>query len=404
MITTLTYGKASACELDAPNIMSVRANAVESIAPADIADHVQGALANPCDYPPLESATVPGDTVTIAVDHDTPQLIEVVAGTLAALRNTGVENSNITVLLTSEFDSDKAAQEALRKILGDEISLVVHHPDDPEQLAMLGVTQAGLALRLNRILCDADLVIPISPTRGGEKLARPVGSLFPRFSDSETIGRFNAPASQESENGRAKLAEEITESDWMLGVGLALQVVPGPSGEVASVCCGTPQGVAKLAGAEFERIWSADVSRRADLVVATIVGDASQQTWQNLSRALEVAEDLLEPGGAIAICSEIARRPGASGKRLHDAQDLASVEKQLLKDQHADSAAALALCRQLQRGTVYLKSNLSAGVVEALGLAPISSDQELARLAKSYRQCLVLEEAQHLEPRLAARP
>jgi nickel-dependent lactate racemase len=402
-MTTITYGNAKTCELEGANVVSVRAHATATISTSEIASEVQKALANPCDYPPLENATVPGDTVAIAIDHDTPQFLEIISGTLAALRSAGVENNNITLLLAPEFENDKASQEAIRKLLGDDVSLAIHQPDDSEQLAMLGVNQAGLALRLNRILCDADLVIPIGPTRGSEKQAHPVGSLFPRFSDSETIGRFNAPASQETSVGREKLAQEITESDWMLGVSLALEIVPGASGEVAHVCCGTPQGVAKFASAEFERIWSVGIPSRADLVLATIVGDSSQQTWLNLSRAVEIAEDLLEPGGAIAICSEIEKRPGASGKRLHDAQDMAKVEKQLLKDQHSDSAAALVLCRQLQRGTVYLRSNLATGVVEALGLAPISSDQELARLAKSYRQCLVLEEAQHLEPRLAAK-
>lgn len=401
MTTTLTYGNAKTCELEGANVVSVRSNAAEIIPANEIAEKVQIALANPCDYPPLENATVPGDTVAIAIDHDTPRFLEIISGTLAALRSAGVENSNITVLLAPEFEADNESQVALRSLIGEETALAVHHPDDPEQLAMLGVTQAGLPLRLNRILCDADLVIPIGPTRGSEKQAHPVGSLFPRFSDRETIGRFNAPASQETSADRAKLAQEITESDWLLGVGLALEIVPGPNGEVASVCCGTPQGVAKQASAEFERIWTVDVPSRADLVVATIAGDDSQQTWLNLSRALEIASELLEPGGALAICSEITKRPGASGKRLHDAQDVAKVEKQLLKDQYADSSAALVLCRQLQRGTVYLRSHLQAGVVEALGIAPISSDQELARLAKSYRHCLVLEEAQHLEPRLA---
>jgi nickel-dependent lactate racemase len=402
-MTTITYGNAKTCELEGANVVSAHAHTTTTIPATQIASEVQKALANPCDYPPLENATVPGDTVAIAVDHDTPQFLEVIAGTLAAFHSAGVEISNITLLLAPEFENDKSGQEAIRKLLGDEISLAIHQPDDSEKTAMLGVTQAGLALRLNRILCDADLVIPIGPTRGSEKQAHPVGSLFPRFSDSETIGRFNAPASQETSTDREKLAQEIIESDWMLGVGLALEIVPGPNGEVARVCCGTPQGVAKLASDEFKRVWSVEVPHRADLVLATITGDTSQQTWLNLSRAIEIAEDLLEPGGAIAICSEIDKRPGASGKRLHDAQDMAKVEKQLLKDQHSDSAAALVLCRQLQRGTVYLKSNLASGVIEALGLAPIDSDQELARLAKSYRQCLVLEEAQHLEPRLAAK-
>ncbi len=387
------------CDLVGDAIVTVRGSSASIIVEHNIAHEVQQAFAHPLDYPQLASATVPGDTVVVAVDHAPPCLLQVIAGTLAALEHAGVDRSSITLLLSSEFASDQAVQKQLREFAGDEINFIVHAPDDEEHLALLGVTGAGLPLRLNRVLCDADLVIPIGPVRGSEFDRHPWGMLFPQFSDQETLGRFRSPSFHETSVARKKLAGEIRECDWMLGVGLALQVIPGPQGQIAAFCCGASAGIAPAALAQYREVWSRDVSQRADLIVAKIVGDDAQQTWQNLSRALASADELLEPGGAIAICSEIATRPGPSGKRLRYAQDLADVERKLLKDTFADSAATLRICRHLQRGTIYLQSQLDGAMVESLGFAPIESDQELERLVSSYRRCIVLEEAQHLEPK-----
>lgn len=397
----LTYGNGTTCDLSTTNVVTVRANNVAAIPDDDIPARVGQAFANPLDYPELASATVPGDTVAIALAYGTPHVMRVVDGIITALTHAGVEKSAIKILLAPEFAADGVVQHLLRELVGEEVAIILHIVDQEEQIALLGVTDAGLPLRLNRVLCDADLVIPVGVTTGGEREFSGTG-IFPTFSDQETIGRFHSPSSQESKTSRQKLQEEVHQCDWLLGIGLALQVVPGSQGKVAAFCCGTPTAVAEAARRAYRDVWSTDVDRKAELVVATIVGNDSQQTWQNLSRALAAADELLISGGAIAICSDIAARPGPSAKRLRNAQDLADVERKLLKDAFADSQASLMLCRVLQRGTIYLKSQLDSRLVESLGFAPIASDKELAHLIGSYPQCVVLEQAQHLEPNLTA--
>ena len=396
----LSYGNGATCELPAADVTWVRANAVNTIVDQDVAAAIQTAFASPLDYPDLASATVPGDTVAIALEFEVPQLLPIIAGTLTALERAGVERTSITILLAPEYAGDHDRQQAMRDLVGGDVKLVLHDLEVEDQLALLGVTDANRPLRLNRVLCDADLVIPIGSMRANN-LNGESAEIFPTFSDRETRGRFHAPGSQETSAAQQKLAAEVQECAWMLGVGLAIQVVPGPAGSVAGVYCGTLEGATRAARQAYEQVWSTAVDGRADLVVASIIGDDTQQTWRNLSRALLAADELLAPGGAIAICSEIATRPGASGKRLRDAADLVDTERKLLKDEFPDSVAALRLCRSLQRGTVYLKSRLDGAVVERFGLAPIESDHEIERLVQTYRRCLVLEEAQHLLPALA---
>jgi nickel-dependent lactate racemase len=396
----LCYGNGETYKLDQNKLSWVRAKATKTIKEREVALAVREAIANPIDYPNLASATVPGDTVAIALQYETPQVLSVLEGLLWALKQAGVEKSSITLLLAAEFSEDAAMQQAIRDLAGGDVAVVVHDAGIEEQMALLGVTEANRMLRLNRILCDADLVIPAGPLHLDSSAIGLSGRLFPEFSDEQTRNRFHAPAAHETLQARQKLVAESRECDWMLGVGLALQVVPGPDGSVAKIYCGTPDGITQAANTAYHDTWDTEVAGQVDLVIATIVGNGAQQTWHNLSRALIAAEEMLAPGGAIAICSEIAARPGPSGRRLRDAADLADVERKLMKDEFRDSLAALQLCRSLQRGTVYLKSHLAPEVVERLGFAPIASNQEIDRLVQTYERCTVLEEAQYLLPTL----
>jgi hypothetical protein len=53
---------------------------------------------------------------------------------------------------------------------------------------------------------------------------------------------------------------------------------------------------------------------------------------------------------------------------------------------------------------VYLRSLLPDEVVESLGMAPIASDAELARLASGRPHVVVIQEAQRLKPRYVGEP
>ena len=62
----------------------------------DLAAAIEEALANPIDYPPLEQALIPEDTVALALEPGTPAAAELVAGVWRVLERRGVaaENGN----------------------------------------------------------------------------------------------------------------------------------------------------------------------------------------------------------------------------------------------------------------------------------------------------------------------
>jgi nickel-dependent lactate racemase len=393
------------------NVTHLRPAEHESVPPEQLAEAVRSALEKPLGYPPLCEATVPGDEVIVAPQHGLPLVAELMAGTSTALRDAGIEPSQTTVLFSQELFSQELSSQAARQsdsvldqLAADSgIHLGRHDPNEADDCAYVGVTQSGVPLKMNRLLSDADIVLPVGITSVGldDQLCDKYCGLFPHYCDQETITHYRDFKKEDTVKQRENRRRENDESGWLLGVGLTVQVVPGVGGTVAAVLAGEPTVVAQAATEKYRQIWSCPLWSRSDLVIATITGLEDEQSWDDLARALAAAQCAVEPGGAIAICSHLTELPGPSLGRLIGSSDYIELERELRGDHFADTRTALKLCRALEQGTVYLHSGLADQVVESLGLAPISSETELSRLVESYHCPIVLEDAHRLLPTLS---
>ncbi len=400
MTTTITFGAADSCELALGDHTLLAPVAVNHPALADPAGAMRAALAAPRGYPPLAAAVVPGDHVAIAVGKALPQLASLLRGAIAALVEAGIEPADITVLTAEPLDG---AGRVAEELAAAGVKVAVHNPCDDASLAMVAITASGLPLRFNRALAEAEFVLPIAAARSalaGDGATAKYAGLFPQFSGRETADRFYARGKSTPAERRAERIAEANEAGWLLGVGLSVNVVPAAGGGVAAVLAGDPAQVAAAAAEQFEEIWERPAASQGDLVIAALAGDAEEQTWSNLARALSAAERMLGPEGAIAVCSALDQSPSGSFERLQDAVDFGAVAQRLRRDHAADARPAMILAQALQRGSVYLRSRLPADVVESLGMTPIESDAELSRLAAGRRHCIVIEEAQRVKPRL----
>ena len=381
-------------------VVIVRANTPTSYTGLEIAAKTREALEHPLGYPALSLSTVPSDSVAISLEYGVGEVEQVLNGTLTALGLARIEQAAIQVLLAPEYLSDSPLTGRIIELVGSNTQVMIHNPEDEEHLALLSVTPEGLPVRLGRILCEADIVIPIG---AAIPLAYPQaisGSFFPRFSDNAMSKRFSQPAAQQSKQQRQKLLDELAAFDALLGTGHVVLVVPGPGDKIADILCGPTGLVVNRARDRYQEIWSPALPNRAELVVARIAGDQTQQTWHNLVRAVAAADAIRTEDGMIAVCTELERPPFRGFKRLLDAPDLSAVERALQSEKHPDSAHALLLCQVLQQSTVYLQSKLAPELAESLGFAPVSSTEELNRLVKGARSCIVLDQAQYLQPKL----
>ena len=370
----------------------------------DPAAAVAAALASPLNFPPLQRAVTPDDRVALALAPGVPQAEAIIAGVVYALTEAGIAAGNITVLLDAAEARlpDRDVTAGLPDYLREEVRVFAHDPHQRDHLAYLAASEAGEAIYFHREIGDADLVIPIGPllpagVLGGRGIS---AGLYPTFADAAAQRRcFAASASDVTE--RRRHDKQSDEAAWLLGIMLTVGVLPASGTGVMQVLAGDPQAVSEQAERLAGQAWAFDVAAAADLVVASVEGGPEQQSWNNLARALHAAAAVVDEEGAIVLRSTLSQRPGSSMQRL--GADLTSDEtlQAILSDEFEDTLAASEFARVVQSHAIYLQSKLDAEAVESLGLAHVSSDEEIARLSQRRASCVCIGGAQFAVPKRA---
>jgi nickel-dependent lactate racemase len=356
----------------------------------DLPAAVRQSLAHPLDFPSLEQALVPGDKVVLALDAQVPQGPAVVQAVANSLEQWGVSQKDVTVLVATVED-----QAACRQA-NQQSEVLLHNPAKRDQMAYLAATPAGEPLYLNRVLCDADVVIPIAAVEMQAGGAKASDGLYPVFSAAKA-----QPVSRQKGRNRAANGKHRHESadrpdvSWLLGVQCMVQVVPGPGQSASAVLAGEPAATRRESRRRCSAAWQFDVPGPASLVVAAVEGDASQQTWEQVGRALAAATRAVAEDGAIVVCCELNEEPGPALKALAESDDRHAALKAIRRAQLPDAKVAARLVRACNRARVYLLSQLADDIVEELGMAPVQEPAEVARLASRYENCLLLANAQH---------
>ena len=366
-------------------------HAVDDGPPIDPVAAVKQALAEPLDFPPLAAGIVPGDHFAIAVDSDVPCVAAIVRGTVEALIAAGVAPEDIAIV-TCDAPTSQLCRDELASV-APAPKFVVHDPSDEQNLCVIGMTRRGVAVRVNRTIFEADVVLPIGCAR--VKARGAYESLYPRFFGAETIARYRTPALQKElapVKGKKSAADE---AGWMVGPPMIVLVVPAGNEQVAHVLAGESRAVACRAKQLCRERWLLHSPQRVGLVVATVTGGSSAQTWANIGRALAMAERIASEESAMVICSNLDEAPGQSLGRLVGSDDVAATQRKISHDHAADSWAAWRLARALERGPVYFMSQLNADAVEDLGLAPVENIDDLVRLAGRHDSFAVVADAQH---------
>lgn len=353
------------------------------------------ALATPLGFPPLGQAIVPGDRIAIALSAEVPCGAELVAGVITALENDEVlKSSDIQLVYAGTPQEFQQLQLQLAELLPagqfEQLRQVIHQPDDSNELAYLAASHDASAIYLNRELCDADVVIPISSM----KLDGQVGyvgihdGLFPAFTDTETQKRFQVPANHQAN----QLSRDASEAAWLLGIQLIVVAIPGPADTILQVLAGLDSVVAEEAELVGRASWSRPL-RQAEMVIATIEGDQQQQSWGNLARAIQAARQLVEDDGTLVICSTLACAADSGLARLTEWNPGEDLQAQLQQESSPDAMAAIQLALAREQAHVYLLSQLDQELVESLGIAHLSDGEEISRLGRQCQHCIFLSNA-----------
>ena len=313
-MTVLHYGADSSVSLQLDREPPERLGVPRGAPLADTAAAVRAALERPLDYPALAQCTTPGDRVVIAVGAGVPQIAQVTVAIVDALVAAGVAADGITIL-RSECDVGSKAEDPCRLIpagVAERIRVRTHDAAIRRDLAYLAASETGGPVLLNRMLTDANVVLPVGcvlPNRMTGYFGIHT-AFYPEFSDHATQARFRKH-DRFSDNGHHRqLRHEANHVAWLLGVNFTVQVVPAAGDAVLHVLAGQSDAVRHASRELYRAAWAWPIAERAGLVIAAIEGGPSHQTWENLGRVLESAGRLVEDGGAIAVCCELSAALG----------------------------------------------------------------------------------------------
>jgi len=348
---------------------------------------IQNALESPCDYPPLRQMVVPGDRVVIALDPTISDWEQVLSAITIPLEDSGIEPGSVTVL------SPSRGPRTVERPLPLNPTLVVHDPSDRGQLAYLATTKQGRRIYLNRLLADADLIVPVGrlgydPILG---YGGPWSVLFPGMSDRETIRTYRGALRDEDEElpqvrARAGLDESF-EVSWLLGTPFHLGLVPGVS-SLVEVVAGRDTSVREQGIEALQRLWTFRAESRAELVVVGIGRPGAATTFESLAEGLATASRLVQHGGQIVVLSRASGEIGPSLRCLIDADDpKRGVAALRGHEADADFLVAWRIAKALAWADVFLLSGLARDVVEDLSLIPLEQPEQARRLVARSGSC-----------------
>lgn len=399
MASVLRYGAGSAIQFDLPgDTLVANLDGPRGTPVADVRAAVAEALGSPLNFPPLAQTIIPGDRIVLTLAEALPQAAAIVAAVIESIFEAGGAASQLTVLVGGWAAGDP--QQLVSQVpaaAARDVTVVLHDPEDRKQLSYLATSSENKAIYVNRVIFDADMILPI----GAFHLEDTPGyfgvraGIFPAFSDARSQERYRSPAACASPVQRERLCRQADEVSWLLGVLFTLQVVPGAGGDILHVLGGEPDAVIKRGRALCREAWSYEVPRRASLVVVGIDGDSAQQTWDNVGRALAAARGAVAEEGAIALCTDLEVRPGPAMQQLAAADDVDRALREIGKQRLADAVPTAELARALEHVKVYLLSRLDEAVVEDLGIAPVTAAEQISRLAERHSSCILLGNGQH---------
>ena len=275
------------------------------------------------------------------------------------------------------------------------VEVRAHDPEDRSEIGYLANFADGKPVYLNRAICEADFVVPIGCARLEARAGYPCYSngLFPAFSDREAMSRFQSPKAAGAVR-RKRLHAQAREVEWLLGAIFSMRVLPAGGDGALAIEAGENAAVAKHSRQICRAAWQFSAPSRADLVVTAIEGGLEQQTWANFARALAAAEPAVLPGGAIAVCCELETPPGPALQHVAGADSPEDALRDILGAHVSDGLVAAQLLDTLENHRVYLLSRLDPGVVESLGIAPMSQAADVRRLVARHETCILLANAQ----------
>lgn len=396
----LPYGRTGRIRLE----MLKRQLISHHVAPAGMTnpeEEIRQALEAPLDFPELEQIFVPGDRATIVVDLDTPEADQIFLALWQKMEQAGVSPEDVRILQPAVWKPVAGIdpRRALPRELQERFQLTRHDPTEEGSCAYLASTAGSERVYMSRHVIDADVVVVIGPAEFDPILGMrgTVSSLYPGLSDLQSLQKVKGQGHEElrPEDPRP-LRQTVDEIGWLLGLQLAISVIPSGGIGAHEVIVGQCDSVLRKARTRMRKLWDVRMTERAEMVVVSVPQDAAGHSWDQVAAAIDVGRRLVERNGRIVVLTELEQPPGPGLELLKSVREPRDAIKPIRQNQPPDMLVATRIAAATDWANVSLLSKLSQDQVSDLFMIPLQNEREVQRLIETEDSTSIVEAAQHV--------
>jgi nickel-dependent lactate racemase len=370
----------------------------------DTEDYINTILDSPIDSQPFNEKFKKNSRVVIIISDITRTTASEIYLPIIInrLNQTGIPDKNITFVCALAIHRKHTTEEH-KKLIGstflERFTIIDHDAFDKDTMITLGKTTRGTTIEVNRLVAEADHVILTGGIRfhyfagfsGGRKSILPGVSAF-----NSCVANHLLVLNQNNQGGRHPLArtgilkgnpvhEDMAEACNHLSSLFLFNTILSPQKKLLKAVSGDPDSAFNHGCRFFKEHFSAPVTQKADLVIASCGGNPWDINFIQAHKTIDMAVNALKEGGALILLAECSQ--GFGNPRFlkwFDYLDPREFENKLRANYEINGQTAYATFLKALKYHIILISSLQPDEVEKMSFIPASSFEEALEIA--YRK------------------
>ena len=353
---------------------------------------IGNAFSSPIDSPPLDDLFSPGDSVLIVVSDATRATAsaQIVNLLVRRLIQNGVAPGDIAIIFATGIHravTPAEKIELLTPFIAQRVRTLDHDAHDPSALLMLGTTERGLVVELNRALRDFDHVV-LTGAIGFHYFAGFTGgrkSICPGLASAKTIEATHMLALDFEKGGRRSgvgtgmlsgnaVHEECERVAEIIQPRFSINTVVDDRGRASAIYAGHWRSAHAVGCQEYLASHSTELSATRKVVIVSCGGSPHDINLIQAHKALDMAAQACTEGGAIILLAECRDGLGHPDFLSWFREENSSALEARLRDRYkVNGQTAWALLMKAERFQVHIVSDLPEEQVRRMRMLPARS-------------------------------
>lgn len=371
----------------------------------------------PIESDALEELLTPGETVLIVASDATratasAQLINLL---VRRVIQQGVSPADIAIIFANGIHRPTTAvekQALLTPFIVQRIKVIDHNAFDEKQLTLIGETERGTPVELNRALTEFSRVILTGGINfhyfagftGGRK------SVCPGLASARTIEATHMLALDFVRGGRRSgvgigmlegnaVHEECERVASLIGPAFSINAIVDERGRATQVFAGDWRAAHREACEQYLREHSTRIAEKRDVVIASCGGYPYDINLIQAHKTLEMAAVACKEGGTIVLLAECRDGLGrADFLKWFDSKNAVALESRLRESYEVNGQTAWSLLSKAERFRVVLVSQLAEEDVIRMRMTPARSLDDALEILEGTADGFILPRGPALLP------